>query len=101
MPKKIDELTKTNIVQKYGEGEPLRKMEEELHISQATILRIVKESGIPLRDGPKPVHENKRTMVNELYASGHTIHDIMEQTGILSESTIYRYLDADIRRRRS
>lgn len=86
----ITEREKELVVSQYRDGMPLRKIAAYANMSQTTIMKIVHESGTPLRGRKTLYGEAEREDVRRLYDSGMSILDIMSTTGIRSEQTIYR-----------
>ena len=99
MRKAITDREKEIVVRQYAEGWPLRKIAAYASISQTTLMEIVRESGVPLR-GNNTYNATKRAEVQELYDRGLSIMDIMKNTGIRSEQTIYRIVKATRRDRK-
>lgn len=86
-------------MQQYSDGWPLRKIAAYASISQATLMKIVRESGIPMRENCT-YNAEKRAYVQRLYNKGMNISEIMKETGIRSEQTIYRIVKATRRDRK-
>lgn len=86
----ITEREKELVVSQYRDGMPLRKIAAYANMSQTTIMKIVRESGTPLRGRNTLYGKAERENVRHLYDSGMSILNIMATTGIRSEQTIYR-----------
>ncbi len=86
-------------MQQYSDGWPLRKIAAYASISQTTLMKIVREAGVPTR-GNCTYNAAKRAAVQRLYNKGMSIADIMKETGIRSEQTIYRMVKATRRNRK-
>lgn len=80
-----------HICDKYIAGVALREIAQKSHVSQTTIMKVLRKNEVPLRDGKQISEESERLTV-ELYKSGKSIAIIMAETGIRSEQTIYRIL---------
>lgn len=89
----IDDRERGIVANQYKDGWPIRKIAAYASLSQTTVMKIVRETGIPLRDN-KRYNQKKRKDVQTLYDTGMKITDIMQQTGIRSEQTIYRIVKA-------
>ena len=96
--KQITDREKEIVVQQYQDGWALRKIASYANLSQTTVMKIVKEAGIELR-GNKTYNTQKREKVQSLYQAGMSILNIMKETGIRSEQTIYTMIQANRRNR--
>lgn len=97
--KKISEETRAAVTAQYASGVPVRQIAASTGLGQATVMGIVRSSGVPLRGGCS--HDAaKREEVRRLYESGVPVADILRQTGVKSRQTLYRFLDGATRRRR-
>lgn len=95
--------TKKNICKLYKNGVPLRQISKTTNLSQATILKYLREWNIPLRNG-KMITEKQEADVVSLYNEGLSLTDIMKKTAVKSEQTIYRILrdhKDEVKRRRN
>lgn len=98
--KSISEREELLVCKQYLDNWSLKKIATYANLSQTTVLAILRRRNIPLRDG-KRLSSVQEHQVVELYNEGVPIIDIMSQTGIKSEQTIYRILrDAEVVRRR-
>lgn len=81
-----------NILLLYANGTGLRDMAKQLDISQATIFRVLRENGIELKDNRHFTNETITRAIELYNQPENSIKYILEQTGIKSEQTLYRYL---------
>lgn len=81
-----------NICKHYEAGLPLREISKRVGVSQATIISVIRKYDIPLR-GKRRTSSDKKELVVQLYNQGLTIDDIIEQSGVKSEQTIYQILN--------
>jgi hypothetical protein len=89
------------ICEKYNNGVLLREIVEKSHISDATVMSVLRRNGIPLRQR-KQISPEKEKYVVDLYKKGESIALIKSESGVKSEQTIYRILrDAGVERRRN
>lgn len=89
------------ICEKYNNGILLREIAEKSHISEVTIMKVLRRNKVPLRQG-KQVSSDKEKLVIDLYKAGGSIARIKTESGVKSEQTIYRILrDAGVERRRN
>lgn len=99
--KHISDREKALVCKRYIAGWTLKKISAYSKLSQTTILRIIKNNSIPLRNG-KQISTTQANKVIELYNNGESILNIIEKTDVKSEQTIYRILcDAGVKRRRN
>lgn len=99
--KLITEREELLICQQYIDNWAVRKIAAYANVSQTTVMAILKRRAIPLRAG-KRLTKKQEDQVVELYASGLSIREIINKTGVRSEQTIYRILrDANVERRRN
>lgn len=97
----ISEREELLVCKQYLDNWPLKKIATYANLSQTTVLTILRRRNISLRDG-KRLSSVQEYQVVELYNEGMPIIDIMSQTDIKSEQTIYRILrDAGVERRRN
>ena len=75
----IDDRERGIVANQYKDGWPIRKIAAYASLSQTTVMKIVREAGIPLRDN-KRYNQKKRKDVKTLYDTGMKITDIMKQT---------------------
>ena len=81
-----------DILSLYSKGTALRDMAELLDVSQETMFRVLADNGVELKDNRHFTNETI-TRAIELYNQPENgIKSILEQTGIKSEQTLYRYL---------
>lgn len=99
MKKVITDREKKIVVEQYADGWPIRKIAAYASISQTTVMKIVREAGIPLRGKEVQYGPDVQALVQALYDKGASILAIMEQTGIRSEQTIYRLVKPTRRKR--
>ena len=92
MPKKITDVEKRLVCHKYREGMPIRSISAISGISQTTIMKILREEGVTLRENKATPIAKKRNVMR-LYKEGKSIRDIMKIAGVKSEQTIYVILD--------
>ena len=78
----------------YKQWYTLKKICETLNISEARLLRIVRKNKVPMRNGYRIANTRKQKVVDLYVSDGNTIKGIMTETGVKSEQTIYRILDA-------
>lgn len=98
--KKISAELSELLCDKYRNGISLKEIATKSHISETTLMAILRRNNIPLRNGKRLSPEQEDRVV-VLYKSGEAILKIMAETGIKSEQTIYRILrDAGIEKRR-
>lgn len=96
----ITEREELLVCKQYLDNWTLKKIAAYANLSQVTVLAILKRRNISLRGG-KRLATVQECQVVELYDEGMSIIDIMRQTNIKSEQTIYRILhDAGVRLRR-
>ena len=81
-----------DILSLYSKGTTLRNMAELLDVSQATIFRVLRENGIELKDNRHFTNETITRAIELYNQPENSIKYILEQTGIKSEQTLYRYL---------
>lgn len=94
--KSISEREELLVCKQYLDNWSLKKIAAYANLSQTTVLAILRRRNIPLRDG-KRLSSVQECQVVELYNEGVPIIDIMNQTDIKSEQTIYRILrDAEV-----
>lgn len=98
MGKQISEREKSIVISQYQEGWPLRKIAAYANMSQTTVMKIVKEAGVKLREN-HAVKGEKREEVKRLYAEGWSIQEIIRKTGVKSSQTIYTIIKAERRKR--
>lgn len=99
MRKVITDGEKELVVQQYLDKWPLRKIAAYASLSQTTVMKIVREAGVPLRGREVQYGPEMQATVQKLYDRGMSIADIMKQTGIQSGQTIYRLVKATRRNR--
>lgn len=99
--KLITDREKELVVELYAKGMALRKIAAYASLSQTTVLKIVREAGAELRGTKAQYREEEQARVRKLYAEGKSIKDIMRLTGIRSEQTIYRFVQAARRKRKN
>lgn len=81
-----------DIMAMYADGTDVRTIANDLNTSQATIFRVLADNGVVLKDN-RHFTDNTINRAIELYnAPENSIKYILEQTGIRSEQTLYRYL---------
>lgn len=96
----ITEREELLVCKQYIGNWTLKKIAAYANLSQVTVLAILKRRNIPLRGG-KRLATVQECQVVELYNEGMSIIDIMTQTGVKSEQTIYRILrDVGVKLRR-
>ena len=89
------------ICEKYNNGILLREIAEKSHISEVTIMKVLRRNKVPLRQR-KQISPEKEKYVVDLYKNGESIALIKSESGVKSEQTIYRILrDAGVERRRN
>ena len=89
-----------HICDKYIAGVALREIARKSHVSQTTIMKVLRKNEVPLRDG-KQISEESERLTIDLYKSGESIARIKVATGIRSEQTIYRILrESGVEKRR-
>ena len=89
------------VCEKYNNGILLREIAEKSHISEVTIMKVLRRNKVPLRKG-KQISPEKEKYVVDLYKNGESIALIKSESGVKSEQTIYRILrDAGVERRRN
>lgn len=95
--KQISNREKEIIVSQYSDGWPVRKIAAYASVSQTTVMKIVKEAGLRMRES-RAVSDEKKEEVRKLYGEGKSIQDIIEATGVRSSQTIYTIVRADRRK---
>lgn len=94
-----DELSEV-ICEGYRNGFILKDIAMKYHVSQSTVMAILRRNGVELRNG-KQISMKQKEAVVKLYNSGSSISSIKSETGVKSEQTIYRILnDAGIEKRK-
>lgn len=96
--KQISDREKSIVVGQYEEGWTLRKIAAYANMSQTTVMKIVKEAGVKMRES-NAVKGEKREDVKRLYAEGCSIREIIRKTGVKSSQTIYTIIQAERRKR--
>jgi len=96
--KQISDREKSIVVSQYEEGWPLRKIAAYANMSQTTVMKIVKEAGVKMRES-NAVKGEKREEVKRMYAEGCSIREIIKKTGVKSSQTIYTIIQAERRKR--
>lgn len=96
--KQISNREKNIVVSQYEEGWPLRKIAAYANMSQTTVIKIVKEAGVRMREN-NAVKGEKREEVKKLYEEGYSIQEIIRKTGVKSSQTIYTIIKAERRKR--
>lgn len=94
----ISDREKSIVVSQYEEGWPLRKIAAYANMSQTTVMKIVKEAGVKMREN-HAVKGEKREEVKRMYAEGCSIREIIRKTGVKSSQTIYTIIQAERRKR--
>ncbi len=98
--RKVSKELETIICEKYINGATLASIAERSHISQTTVLSILRRNNIPLRNGKRLSVQQEEEVV-KLYRDGASIIEIKEKTVAKSEQTIYRILrDFGVERRK-
>lgn len=95
--KQISNREKEIIVSQYSDGWTVRKIAAYASVSQTTVMKIVKEAGLRMRES-RAVSDEKKEEVRKLYGEGKSIQDIIEATGVRSSQTIYTIVRADRRK---
>lgn len=98
--KQISNREKEIIVSQYSDGWPVRKIAAYASVSQTTVMKIVKEAGLRMRES-RAVSDEKKEEVRKLYEEGMSIQDIIEATGVRSSQTIYTIIQAGRRNRKA
>ena len=89
-----------HICDKYRDGVTLRQIAEKSHISEATVMKVLRRNEVPLRQG-KQISPEREKQVVDLYIEGKSIARIKSDSSVKSEQTIYRILrEAGVGRRR-
>ena len=81
-----------DILSLYSKGTTLRNMAELLDVSQATIFRVLADNGVELKDNRHFTNDTINRAIELYNQPENSIKYILEQTGIKSEQTLYRYL---------
>lgn len=81
-----------DILSLYSKGTTLRNMAELLDVSQTTIFRVLADNGVELKDNRHFTNDTIARAIELYNQPENSIKYILEQTGIKSEQTLYRYL---------
>ena len=81
-----------DILSLYSKGTTLRNMAELLDVSQTTIFRVLADNGVELKDNRHFTNDTINRAIELYNQPENSIKYILEQTGIKSEQTLYRYL---------
>lgn len=77
----------------YADGVDVRSIATAVDSSQATIFRVLADNGITLKNNRHFTDETINRAIELYNAPENSIKYILEQTGIKSEQTLYRYLN--------
>ena len=86
----ITEEVKRYICERYVMGERLANISKNADVSQTTIMQVLRERGVPLKNGETTTPINSHAIVS-LYTVGKPIKEVSSITGA-SPATIYRVL---------
>ena len=81
-----------DIMAMYADGTDVRTIANDLHTSQATIFRVLADNGVELKDNRHFTNDTINRAIELYNQPENSIKYILEQTGIKSEQTLYRYL---------
>ena len=99
--KTITDKEKEQVCELYKRGVILKNISVYANLAETTCLKILREKEIPMRKG-KSISPGQEKQVVDLYHSGCSIKEIIKESRVKSEQTIYRILrDYNVERRRN